>query len=242
MLSLVVERRQKGVQGAKNKALKKAGKIPAVFYGPKEKSTPVAVSLAEFKKIFKQAGESSVITLKDGAHEHEALIYAVDIHPVSGIVRHADFYVIEKGKKVKVRTPIVFDGVSPAVKDKGGILIKVLRDLEIEAAPKDLPHEIKVDISPLVELNSVIHASDIKLPHGVTLITRADEIVASVAEAKEEVEEAPTAIDMSTIEVTAKGKEAKEGEAGVVVDEKEGDKKAAPAKTPAKEEKKEGKK
>jgi large subunit ribosomal protein L25 len=129
MLSLVVERRQKGAQGAKNEALRKAGKIPAVFYGPKEKSTPVTVSLAEFKKIFKQAGESSVITLKDGAESHEALIYAVDIHPVSGIVRHADFYVIEKGKKVKVRTPIVFDGVSPAVKDKGGILIKVLRDI-----------------------------------------------------------------------------------------------------------------
>jgi large subunit ribosomal protein L25 len=243
MLSLVVERRQKGEQGAKNESLRKAGKIPAVFYGPKEKSTPVAVSLAEFKKIFKQAGESSVITLKDGIHEHEALIYAVDIHPVSGIVRHADFYVIEKGKKVKVRTPIVFDGISPAVKDKGGILIKVLRDLEIEAAPKDLPHEIKVDISPLVELNSVIHASDIKLPHGVTLITRADEIVASITEAKEEVEEAPTAIDMSTIEVTAKGKEANPASPEEASQGKEeGDKKAAPAKAPAKEEKKEGKK
>src|ERR1035437_10426949 len=238
MLSLTVERRQKGTQGAKNEALRKAGKIPAVFYGPKEKSTPVAVSLAEFKKIFKQAGESSVITLKDGTHEHEALIYAVDIHPVSGIVRHADFYVIEKGKKVKVRTPIVFEGVSPAVKDKGGILIKVLRDLEIEAAPKDLPHEIKVDISPLIELNSAIHAVDIKLLNGVTLVTSADEIVASIADAKEEVEEVPQAIHMSTIEVAAKGKEAKEGEAGGVVGEREGDQKATSAKTPAKEEKK----
>jgi hypothetical protein len=91
-------------------------------------------------------------------------------------------------------------------------------------------------------LNSAIHAVDIKLPNGVTLVTRADEIVASIAEAKEEVEEVPQAIDMSTIEVAAKGKEAKEGEAGAVIDEKEGDKKAAPAKTPAKEEKKEGKK
>jgi len=232
MLSLAVERRG----DAKNDGLRKSGKIPAVFYGPKEASTSIAVSLAEFKKVWKKAGESSVVTLKDGTHEHEALIHDVDVHPVSGIVRHADFYVIEKGKKVKVRTPIVFEGVSPAVKDKGGILVKVLRDLEIEAAPKDLPHEIKVDISSLAELQSAIHAKDIKLPVGVTLVTRAEEIVASIAEAKEEVEEAPQAIDMSTIEVAAKGKEAKEGEAPA-----DG---AAPAagKAPAKEEKKEAKK
>jgi large subunit ribosomal protein L25 len=239
MLSLTVERRQESGQGAKNDSIRKSGKIPAVFYGPKEKSTSITISLAEFKKVFKQAGESSVVVLKDGSNEHETLIHDVDIHPVTGVIRHADFYVIEKGKKVKVRTPIVFEGVSPAVKDKGGILVKVLRDIEIEAAPKDLPHEIKVDISPLAELNSAIHASEIKLPHGVALITKADEIVASISEAKEEVEEAPAAIDMSTIEVAAKGKEAKEGEAGApAAGEKEGDKKAAPAK----EEKKESKK
>ncbi|MDR3558562.1 MAG: 50S ribosomal protein L25 [Candidatus Pacebacteria bacterium] len=231
MLSLTVERRE----GAKNEAIRKAGKIPAVFYGPKEASTSIAVSAVEFKKVWKKAGESSVVVLKEGTNEHEALIHDVDIHPVSGIVRHADFYVIEKGKKVKVRTPIVYEGTSVAVKDKGGILIKVLRDIEIEAAPKDLPHEIVVDISPLVELNSAIHASDIKLPAGVTLVTRADEIVASIAVAKEEVEEAPQAIDMSTIEVAAKGKEVKEGEAAPA---EEGDKKSAPAKDEKKAEKK----
>ena len=232
MLSLNVERRE----GAKNEAIRKAGKIPAVFYGPKEASTSIAVSAVEFKKVWKKAGESSVVVLKEGKNEHEALIHDVDVHPVSGIVRHADFYVIEKGKKVKVRTPIVFAGVSPAVKDKGGILVKVLRDIEIEAAPKDLPHEITVDISSLAELNSAIHAGDIKLPAGVTLVTKADEIVASIAEAKEEVEEAPQAIDMSTIEVAAKGKEVKEGEAGAPVEA--GDKKAAPAKDEKKAEKK----
>jgi len=243
MLSLTVERKEKAKQGAKNETIRKAGKIPAVFYGPKEKSTSIVVSLAEFKKVFRQAGESSVITLKDGAHEHEALIYDVDIHPVSGIVRHADFYVIEKGKKVKVRTPIVFDGIAPAVKDKGGILVKVLRDIEIEAAPKDLPHEIKVDVSSLAELNSAIHAGEIKLPHGVALITKADEIVASVAEAKEEVEEAPQAIDMSTIEVAAKGKEAKEGPASAEATAgKEAGTETVAAKSPAKEGKKEEKK
>lgn len=119
----------------------------------------------------------------------------------------------------------MFVGVAPAIKDKGGILVKVQREIEIEAAPKDLPHEIEVDISKLVEISDVIHAKDLKLPAGVDLKISPEEVVASVSEPKEEKEEAPTAIDMSAIEVSdAKGKEVKEGEAG--------------ADAPAKEEKK----
>lgn len=198
-------------------ALNKVGRIPAVFYGPKEKSTPVSISIADFRKVWRVAGESAVITLKDGANEHEALIQDYDAHPVTGAPRHVDFYVIEKGKKIQVAVPLVFEGVSPAVKDKGGILVKVLRDLKIEASPKDLPHEVKVDISSLVELDSTIHARDLKLPAGVTLEIAPEEIIASIAVAKEEAEEPVTAPDLSTIEVAKKGKEAKEGE--VVADE-----------------------
>ena len=205
--------------------LRKAGRMPAVFYGPKESSTPVSVALVEFKKVWKKAGESSVVIIKEGAHEHETLIHEVDVHPLTGEPRHADFYVLEKGKKVQVAVQLVFVGVAPAIKDKGGILVKVQREIEIEAAPKDLPHEIEVDISKLVEISDVIHAKDLKLPTGVDLKISPEEVVASVSEPKEEKEEAPTAIDMSAIEVSdAKGKEAKEGEAG--------------AEAPAKEEKK----
>lgn len=211
MITLTAEKRD-----AKQEveAMRKAGKIPAVFYGPKEKSTSITISTKDFIKAFKKAGESSVIILKEGNNEHETLIYDVDVHPITGAPRHADFYVIEKGKKVKVHVPLVFEGTSPAVKDKGGILVKVLRELEIEASPKDLPHELRVDISSLIELTSVITAKDIKIPVAVTLVANPEEIVASVAEAKEEVEEVKP-IDMSTIEVEKKGKEAKEGEVPV---------------------------
>lgn len=208
MITLTVEPRDLKV---KPETLREMGKIPAVFYGPKQKSTSVTVPIVEFIKTYKKAGESSVIIIKEGNNEHEALIHDIDVHPVTGAPRHADFYIIEKGKKVKVNIPLIFEGVSPAVKDKGAILVKVARELEIEAAPRELPHELKVDISSLVELSSVIHAKDIKLPAGVTLVSGSLEIIASVAEAKEEVEEAKP-IDMSAIEVTKKGKEAKEGE------------------------------
>lgn len=210
MQTLEVKRR--GATDSIN-ALKKLGRIPAVFYGPKEKSTSVSISIAEFRKVWKAAGESAVITLKDGTHDHESLIHDFDAHPVTGAPRHVDFYVIEKGKKIQVSIPLVFEGVSAAIKDKAGILVKVHRDIKIEAAPKDLPHEIKVDISALVELTSTIHARDLKLPAGVTLEVPGDEIIASVAVAKEEVEEAPAVVDLSSIEVAKKGKEAKEGEA-----------------------------
>ena len=220
MLSLTIEKRD---MKGKLDAVRASGKMPAVFYGPKEASTPVSVSAVEFKKVWKKAGESSVIILKDAAGaEHEALIHEVDVHPLTGAPRHADFYVIEKGKKVQVAVPLVFEGVSSAVKDKAGILVKVRREIEIEAAPRDLPHEIKVDIAALVELTDVIKAKDLKLGAGVELKIAPEEVVASIAEAKEEVEEAPAAVDMSAIEVEAKGKEAKEGEEGAAAPAAEG--------------------
>lgn len=208
MLTLNAELRDIKVSPEKLRSL---GRIPAVFYGPKEKNTPISVSTIDFIKVYKKAGESSVIILNDGKNEHEVLIQDIDVHPVTGAPRHADFYVIEKGKKVKVNVPLIFEGVSPAVKDKGAILVKVARDLEIEATPKDLPHELKVDISSLVEFSSTITAKDIKLPSGVSLVAGLDEIIASVAEAKEEVDEVKP-IDMSAIEVEKKGKVEKEGD------------------------------
>ena len=223
MLSLNVEKRDMKVRAD---MVRKDKKMPAVYYGPKQASTSVSITMNEFKKVWKKAGESSVIILKDGGDEHEVLIHEVDVHPVSGEPRHADFYVIEKGKKVSVKVPLIFVGVSPAVKDKAAILIKVMREIEVEATPKDLPHDINVDISSLVEYNDTIHAKDLKLAPGVDLKVSPDEVVASVAEAKEEVVEASTTIDMSAIEVEAKGKEAKEGEAGAT-DAKGGDAKDA---------------
>lgn len=211
MISLAVEKRDAKVSAEK---VRKTGKVPAVFYGPKEKSTPIAIDMKAFEKAWKQAGESSVIILKEGANEHEALIHIVDIHPVSGLPLHADFYVIEKGKKVHVKVPLVFSGVSSAVKDKGGILVKVMREIEVEAAPRDLPRELIVDIAKLVELNDTIHVKDIAIPSGVEAKIGADEVVASVTEAKEEPVEAPAAIDMAAIEVEAKGKKPEEGAEG----------------------------
>jgi large subunit ribosomal protein L25 len=206
-------------------SLRASGKVPAVFYGKKEASTPITVVAFDFVKLYKQAGESSVIILKGDGMDVEALVQDVNIHPVTGKVRHVDFYVFEKGKKIKVEVPLDFIGNAPAIKELGGSLIKVLHALEIEALPKDLPNRISVDIASLVDFKSVIAAKDIKLPKGVELVAHADEIVVSVAAPKaEEVVAAPT-MDISQIEVAKKGKEVKEGAEGEA---------AAPAKGSAK--------
>ncbi|HEY9480643.1 MAG TPA: 50S ribosomal protein L25 [Candidatus Paceibacterota bacterium] len=195
-------------------ALRKSGRIPAVFYGKKEASTPISIGLMDFAKAYKQAGESTVVILKGEGIEVESLIHDIDLHPVTGKPLHADFYVFEKGKPIKVSVPLEFVGVAPAVKELGGTLVKVLHDIEIEALPKDLPHKIEVDIAGLADFKSTVKAGDIKLPAGVKLAINPDDIVASAAEPKAEIEEPTAPIDLSAIEVEKKGKEAKEGEAG----------------------------
>lgn len=209
MINLTVEKRDivTNLSGLRTK-----GFIPAVFYGHKQASTPISIKEVDFLKVWKQAGESSVIHLTGKDIDHEVLIQDIDLDPVTDNVRHADFYVIEKGKKVKVHIPLEFTGIAPAVKDLGGILVKVLHELEIEAMPKDLPHNLSVDVSSLATLEDRIFAKNVVLPAGVTLLTNPDEVIASVAQAVEEVVEVAP-VDLTAIEVEKKGKEVKEGEA-----------------------------
>ncbi len=221
MFELKAEKRV-AVGTAAIRSLRKAGKLPAVLYGAKEKATAIALSKRDFDKVFRQAGETSVVSISGIGEPKEALIYDVDTHPVTGVIRHVDFYAVEKGKKVEIEVPLEFVGVSPAMKDLGGGLVKVLHAIEIEVEPRNIPHSIAVDISSLVDFESQIFAKDIVLPAGATLVTKPDEVVALVAEAKEEVEEAPAAIDLSSIEVEKKGKEEEAAAEGAVPEEKQG--------------------
>ena len=208
MLELKAEKRE--IFGKKLTGTRKAGKMPIVAYGPKEKAASFLVDLKEFKKIFGKAGESSIISLKTADDHKDVLIHEVNYHPVSNEPIHADLYVIEKGKALKIKVPLEFTGQSQAVKELGGILVKVLYELEIEALPKDLPQHLTVDISPLNTLESQVLVKDIKLPNGVKAINKPEEVVASIDTVKEEVEETAP-VDLSAIEVEKKGKKEEEG-------------------------------
>jgi len=203
MLKLTTDTREKGKH---IKKLRKNGKMPAVFYGNKVSATTISVDTTEFLKVWREAGESSVITLDTPTGAKDVLIQDVQTDPVKGMPVHADFYVIDKDKKITVTVPLEFEGISPAVKELNGTLVKVMHEIEIEVLPKDLPHSLKVDISKLVDFESRIKVSDIALPQSAVPTDGADEIVALIAEQKEEEEASAEAIDMSAIEVEKKGK------------------------------------
>lgn len=211
-ISLKAEKREKvGKLGA----LRNSGLFPAVFYGHKKEATPIQTNKADFLKVWKNAGESTVVKISMPEGDVEALIHDVDLNPVTGEPRHADFYVFEKGHKIEIAVPIEFVGESPAVKELGGSLMKILHEIKIKADPSNLPHQIEVDISSISQLEGQVLAKEIKLPTGVELIENSDEVVVTVATPKaEKVEEAP--VDLSSIEVEKKGKQEADSAEGSV--------------------------
>src|ERR1035437_5550623 len=192
MTTLEIQARDKSVE---NVALRMSGFLPAVVYGKKTPSTPITISAKDFMKVWKEAGESGVVNLKGPVGNFDVLIHEISFNPLSDAPEHIDFYAFEKGKKIEVDVPLEFIGVSPAVKDLSGNLMKVLRELKISADPQHIPHSITVDISALATFEDQIVASDIALPAGVVLVENPDEVVATVEEPKAEVEEVAAPID-----------------------------------------------
>lgn len=182
--------------------LRREGFLPAVIYGRAEESTPVTIDRKTFQKVYKSAGESSVITIKGLGEDKDALIHEVQHDAVTGEPLHADFYAIQKGQTVTVSVPLEFDGVSPAVKDLGGILTKVMHELEITVQPKDLPHAIHVDISALKTLEDQIKVSDLTLPASAEITADPESLVAMISVATEEPEEPAAPVDISAIEIS----------------------------------------
>lgn len=214
--------------GIKLDALREGGEIPAVFYGAGKETTPISIGTVEFKKVWRDAGESSAVEIGMTGGNVDVLIHEVQVDPVTDEPIHVDFLAIDMKKKIKVKVPLVFEGISNAVKSGIGNLVKVLYEVEIEALPADLPHNLIVDISKLETLKDQVFVSDIKLPSGVVVINNPSDVAASIVEQVEEKEEVVAPVDLSAIEVEKKGKKEEEGGDGASTE-------AAAA--PAKEEK-----
>lgn len=183
----------------------------AVLYGKKKASESISVKETDFIKLWKSAGESSVVEVKIGKESYNALLQDVATDPLRGKPVHADFYVVEMDKPIKVDVQLEFIGESEAVR-AGGILVKVMHEIKIEALPKDLPHSIPVDISSLKTIDGKIAVRDLKVPAGVKVLGDSEDTVILVEaprteeELKGETEAA--AADLGAIEVV--GKKAKE--------------------------------
>lgn len=189
-------------------ALRKQDLVPGIVYGANlEKPLMISVAAPDLLKVWQEAGETSVVALAGISKKLSVLISEVSVDPVYGKPIHVDFYSVRTDQAVEVDVPLVFIGVAPAEKELGGTLIKVLHELTIEALPKDLPHEIEVDISSLATFDDQILVKDIVLPAGVSAKLGADEVVALAQPAREEEEATPEPVDLASVEVAKKGKE-----------------------------------
>ncbi len=172
--------------------LRKQRKIPAVFYGHKEKSMALQVDYQAFRKVFDKAGSNQVIELSIDGTKKPVLVQDVQYNPLTDHFDHIDFVHVDMKQEVKANIPVVIVGIAPAVKNLGGILTTLRHELEVKCLPADLPHEITVDVSGLEQLHSSVHLSDIVPPKGVKFVGNPDDTVVSISVVKEEVESTTT--------------------------------------------------
>lgn len=177
------------------------GHMPAVVYGPKQE--PIAISLEEksFDKIRREAGESTILELTGLDETIEVLIKDVDFDPVKQRILHADFYAIERGKEMSVNVVIELIGEAPAEKNNIGAVTKVMQDITVTCRPSAMPAQIDVDISGMDASDSKITVADLPALEGVTYDAAAEDAVAVISVAVEEVDEDPEAVDMDAIAV-----------------------------------------
>jgi len=195
------------ILGKAVKRLRRAGITPVNLYGPGLPSQPLQVETRALLQALAGATPTTRFHLTVDGQEHITLIKQVDRHPITGEVRHVDFYAIEQAGKVRVAVPLRFVGEAPAVQRGEGVLVHYLETVELEGRPTDLPEVIAVDLTRLDRAPSVIHAGDLPLPPGVRLVTDPTAPVVTVepppaaAAIEEAPEEAPSPAEQARLHV-----------------------------------------
>lgn len=161
--------------------LRKSGQMPVELYGNKIANLHLSVSQTEFQKLLRKAGESTIVELltEDGK-KHNVLIHHVQLHYLTNLPIHADLLEVSMTKKLIASVALEYSGESKAVRELGGVLVKLLNEVEVECLPADLPHNIIVDLTKLVTLSDNLHVRDLAIPAKVTLLTPIDELIVKV--------------------------------------------------------------
>lgn len=166
--------------------------IPAILYGPEIKENVLLkIKAGDFKKIYREAGKTSLIDLQNDGKKYTVLIYDYQNDPMTGEFIHIDFYSPNLKEEVEAEVPIELNGVAGAV-SLGGTLIQNLKVLHVKALPGELPHKIEVNVSSLETFEDYIDVASINLGDKVKILTNKEEIIASVVEVKDETEVAAT--------------------------------------------------
>jgi large subunit ribosomal protein L25 len=190
-VEIQIEARESDGKGAARRA-RKTGKLPGIFYGPKTKAVALMVDRKEFMSRVADLEGSHLIRIKSASPalaDKVALVKELQYHPITGEVVHADLYEVDLLAKIRVKVPLHFVGKASGVV-RGGILQPVVREIEVECLPLDIPEYFNVDVSAL-DIGDSAHIEDLVMPEGVTAIYESN--LALVAVVPPTVEEAPAA-------------------------------------------------
>lgn len=209
-MELIAQKRD--ILGKAVSRLRNNGLIPAELYGHGVENIHLSLPKKEFSEAFKRAGENEIVNLVIDDKKIPVLIHEREINSLTDEVIHVDLYQIKMTEKIIVNVPLEFINDAPAVKEKDGVLVKAMYELKIEALPANLPHSIKVDLSPLSDIGKSIYVSDLPMPKDVKIMVETKTVVATITEkAKEEVVvEQPKVEEIKTEAEEKRAKEQKE--------------------------------
>jgi len=174
-----IEAKKREVIGKKVKNIRSTGLVPAAVYGPKKASANIQVDKKDFIKIFKEAGFNKFVDLViEEEKASRVLIKDVQVHPISFEIKSISFYQIDEDRRITVEIPVTFVGESPAVKQNLGFLIHQLDTIAVHCLPKDLPSNLKVDVSTLEKPGDAITVGQLFLGEGVELDSGMDKTTA----------------------------------------------------------------
>jgi large subunit ribosomal protein L25 len=185
---VVLKAVKRNVTGKQVNALRRAGQMPAVIYG--RHLDPIAITLEAHgaSLILNKLTSSSLVTIELDGKEYPTLVRERQRNYIKGNLTHVDFLAVDLTEMIRATVGVVFNGISPAVKDYNGVLVKNLEKLEVECLPTDLPERITVDISVLKQIGEGIrvHEVDAMLSDKVVVLNDPDEMVVVVTAAREE--------------------------------------------------------
>lgn len=181
------------VMGKANKKLRRTGIIPGNISGHNQPPQAVQIDAVEFERLRRKGAATSIIALKLPDATQTALIRHVQHNPRSGKIVHIDFSRVSLTERITMNITLRYIGESPAVKNEGGVLLHLLDTIEVACLASDIADHIDVDITSLTEIDSMLHAGDVKLPENYTLLTEATEPIAKIGATRAEVTTTETA-------------------------------------------------
>lgn len=214
MKKITLEVQKRDIFGRKVKKLRDQGILPANIYGKKVKSQAISVSLKDFKKVYDEAGETSIVYLNLGTQtEKPVLVHHVQADSVNDSFLHVDFHQVDLKEKVTAKIPVEVMGKAPA-ENQGLVLMTLLNEIEVEALPQDLPDKFSVDVSKLEAVNQSVTLKDLKFDREKVkpLVEDENALIVKISEpTKEVVEEKPVTEEVPAVE-GEEGAEAKPSE------------------------------